>query len=326
MGTVRFSALLRLGLGSVFALGATSAAAQEPAPTTPPVDPAAPLSAPTAPPDPSSDASLTSTPGPKSPLKEPDKTHPHYWAIGEARPFFSTSIDVGYLYFRPRVSVGYGRPFRSWVGIDANPQVSTYFAGGYAGLRFALPLVDLRIGPRYVFAWQHHFLRERPTYGRLEFESQQEARSKYLALEAELTGAIPAGPGSILGVASASYLTGVPAGMNVYEETLRVIAKPPWIWRGRTGYAVRLGVEGRISIGLVGEVVGNPGRDLYMFRAGAVGSAALSNHIEVLGSLLLPIVTPDTLGIFGGEFAQLGVRYRWATGQAKDIPVEQMEE
>jgi hypothetical protein len=277
------------------------------------------------PPDPSSDAALTSTPGPKSPLKEPDKTRPRYWAQGDARAFTAIAVDVGYLYLRPRVSFGYGRPFWSWVGVDANPQVSNYFLGGYGGLRLALPMLDLRVGPRYVFAFQHHLLKPMPSYGRLDFESQSEARSKYLALEAEATSSIPAGPGSILFLASGSYVTAVPKGFNVYEETLRLIIAPPWVWRGRVGYAVRLGVEGKISFGVVTEVLGNPGRDLSIWRGGVIGSASLSNHIEVLGSLVLPILTPDKLGIFGGEFAQLGVRYRWATGQAADVPVEQFD-
>lgn len=275
------------------------------------------------PPDPSSDASLTATPGTKSPLKEPDKTRAHYWAQGDARAFTSVAIDLGYLYLRPRVSFGYGRPFWTWIGIDVNPQLSNNFLAGYAGLRLALPMVDLRVGPRYVVALQHHFLLDHTHFSRLDFESQTEGRSKYLAMEAELSGAVPLGPGSLLFVGSATHLSGVPHDRMVYDETLRIIARAPWLWRGRVGYAVRLGVEGKISFGVVGEVLGNPGRNIRVYRAGVIGSAALSNHIEVLGSLVLPIVTPDTLGIFGGEFAQLGVRYRWATGQAPDVPVEQ---
>jgi hypothetical protein len=277
------------------------------------------------PPDPSSDASLTSTPGPKSPLKEPDKTRPRYWALGDARAFTSLAIDVGFLYFRPRVSFGYGRPFWQWVGVDVNPQVSSSFTAAYAGLRLALPMVDFRVGPRFVFAFQHHFLEKHSNFSRLQFESQEQARAQYLAMEAEVTSAIPAGPGSILAAASGTYLAGVPNGLLVYEETLRIIADAPWIWRGRLGYAVRLGVEGKISFGPVCDILGNPGRGIAILRGGVVGSAALSNHIDVLGSLVVPINSPDTLGIYGGDFAQLGVRYRWATGQATDIPVERME-
>ena len=82
--------------------------------------------------------------------------------------------------------------------------------------------------------------------------------------------------------------------------------------------AVRLGVEGKISLAVVADLLGSPDRGSMVFRAGFVGSAALSDHVEVIGSLIPPIISPDTLGVAQGDFAQLGVRYRWATGSAPD--------
>ncbi len=280
------------------------------------------------------------------PISVPDTTHPlatpptdananeqspnepdSYWARGEARTFASTAIDVGYLYLRPRVSLGYGKPFFRSIGIDANPQVSQTFLGGYAGIRASIPFLEFRAGARYIWAFQRQFLLHRSSYDRLQLEARDTARSQYIAGEAELTGTIPVGFGAILATGSVSYVTGipkeangVPTELNVYEETLRVIIKPPWVWRGRLGYAVRLGIEGRVSLGIVMDVIGVPGRSREIIRAGIVGAAALSDHLEVLGSFVPPIFSPDSIGFAGGDFGQLGIRYRWATDQPPETP------
>ena len=275
---------------------------------------------------------LPPPPGAGEPVKAPDTSQPtrnalsevnleadegdtRYWAKGKDRWFISTSDDLGYVYARPRVSLGYGKPFHRWFGVDLNPQGSTRFIGAYGGLRAALPNVDLRVGARYVYEFTQYYLVPADSYHRVDFESETLARSHYTTLEAELTGNVPFWVGSFIGIASGSYMTGVPANVYVYDEALRVIIKPPYEGRLRGGYSVRLGSEGKISIGVAADVLDMPGRKSgFVFRAGVVASAALSNHIEIIGSFIPPILSPDSIGIPGGDFAQLGVRYRWATG------------
>lgn len=249
-------------------------------------------------------------------FENPDQTG-SYWSQGPVRRFVATSIDVGYLYLRPRLLLGYGRPFWRAIAFEAGPEVSASQLSGFAGLRATLPYVNLRLGGRYVFAFQHYFIADQPKYDRLALESQAFTRSKYIAGEAELNGTLPVGFGALIATGNLTYITGVTAGLNVYEEILRIIVKPPMVWRGRVGYAFRLGVEGKVSVGVVAEMLGSPGRDPTV-RAGIIGSAALSDHVEVLGWLVPPIVGPDTIGIAGGDFGQLGIRYRAATGQAPD--------
>ncbi|MEO6420398.1 MAG: hypothetical protein ABIP39_13360, partial [Polyangiaceae bacterium] len=234
-------------------------AEQEPAPS--------PTSETPAPPD------ARPLPNAQETLENPDKSG-SYWSRGPARGFVATSIDVGYLYFRPRLILGYGRPFWRSITFEANPEVSNSYLSGFAGLRATLPYVNLRVGGRYVFPFQHHFLADQPTYNRLGLEDQTFARAKYIAGEAELNGTLPIGFGALIATGNVTYLSGVPAGLNVYEEVLRIIVKPPLVWRGRMGYAIRLGVEGKISIGLVAEMLGSQGRDPTL-RAGFIGSAAL---------------------------------------------------
>jgi hypothetical protein len=241
--------------------------------------------------------------------------HEGYWSTGAYRPFLATTIDVGYLYLRPRLTLGYGKPFATWVGIDVNPLVTNNGFGGYGGVRFQIPWFDLRAGARPFQAFQHEYLDPKPSYSSVDLQETSGVTSRYVTLETELSGGIPAGPGAILLVLTASAVEAVPAGKYVYEETLRVITNPPAIYRARTGYALRFGAEGAARVGVVGEVLDLPGRNAFVVRAGVIASFAIDDHLEALGLLVVPIASPDSIGIAGGDFAELGIRYRWATGQ-----------
>ncbi len=242
--------------------------------------------------------------------------HPGYWDMGSARPFVSTTIDVGFLYARPRLSLGYGKPFNMWAGVDMNPIATATGVGAYGGLRLQVPFFDLRAGARGFYAFQHSFLAPQASYSTVDLMNTAGPQSRYVTLEADLSGGIPAGPGSILVVLTASAVQGVPSGYYVYEETLRVITDPPAIYRARTGYALRIGPEGAARVGLVGEVLDLPGRNALVYRAGVVASFTIDDHLEALGLLMIPVASPDSIGIAGGDFGELGLRYRWATGEA----------
>jgi hypothetical protein len=276
------------------------------------------------PPAPPSDVG-PAAPGEPGSGKAADTTRPRFWAEGESRLFFATSIDLGFLYLRPRAIIGYGKPFWTWFGLEANPQVSQRFLGGYAGLRAELPLVDLRVGGRYVFSFQQAQLRPRAEYGRLELESRELPRSTYVALEAELSSAVPAGPGSVLLLGTVNRLSGFPKDTFVFDQVLRIVVAPPWVYRGRIGYAVRVGPTGKVGVGLVAEALHVPERGTTTIRAGLIATATLSNHLEIIGSFVPPLLGPDTLGTVQGDFAQLGIRYRWATGGSNEpmvVPVD----
>ncbi len=288
--TPRFAgrAAMALSAASVILL-CNDGSAQEEAAVAPPVQPSPPLSLP--------------------------MRHDGYWTGGSARPFLATTVDVGFLYLRPRLSVGYGHPFSTWFGIDVNPLVTSTGFGAYGGLRFQIPWFDLRAGARAFEAFEHVYLAPQAHFTSVDLQQTSGATSKYVTLEGELSGAIPAGPGSILLVLTASAVEAVPKGFYVYEETLRVITDPPAIYRARTGYALRLGPEGAARVGVVGELLDLPGRGDLVFRAGVVASFTIDDHLEALGLLVIPVASPDSIGIAGGDFAELGIRYRWATGQ-----------
>jgi hypothetical protein len=226
----------------------------------------------------------------------------------------ATTVDLGFVYLRPRVSLGFGRPFTSWVGLDANPIASSAGLGGYLGWRLEIPHFDVRAGARYFYAFEHTYLEREPSYSRLDLETRAGTNAQTLTYEVEADAAIPAGPGAVLLRASVSYVTGVPDGYSVFEETLRVIVEPPVVWRGRAGYVFTFGDHAQHSVGLVADVLDVPKREnSTTLRAGPVLRMTLSRRVDVRGTFVAPIVSPDTIGLVGGDFTELGVRYRWAT-------------
>lgn len=238
-----------------------------------------------------------------------------WWNEGEHRPFLSSTVDVGWVYLRPRLSAGYGKPFHSWAGIDVNPVVSGNGAGAYGGLRFVLPRLDVRAGARYVYSFNREYLNPQPSYDRLDLASTASgAQARVITYEAEAEFSLPGGPGDFIGLGSLSYVHNVPPNMYVFEETLRVIVDPPLVWRGRGGYVFRFGTYRQHSLGVVADVLNVPARhgDTTV-RAGPVFRLVLSRHLEVRGSFVPTILSPDRLGLTGGDFTELGFRYRWAT-------------
>lgn len=236
------------------------------------------------------------------------------WAEQPARWFVSSEVDTGFLYVRPRVSMGYGRPYDLWVGIDANPIFSSEGVAGYAGLRLDLPFFNLRVGGRYWSTFRRSFLIPEASYSVEDIELRLGPRSRFLTWEAELTSVVELGLGVLLFEGALSFITGVPDGYYVYEETLRVVAEAPWVWRTRVGYTFAIDTDRTIAIGPVLEVVGLPRRGEMVYRAGALARIFLSPSMEARGTFVPAVYTPDPLGARGGDAFLLSIRYRWATG------------
>lgn len=237
------------------------------------------------------------------------------WHEGEMRWFFATAVDLGFLYFRPRASVGYGLPHSTWVGLDANPIITGEGAGGWVGLRAALPNIDLRVGGRYFHAFRRSMLRPQATYQRADIESRAGPTSSYLSLEAELTGNVPLGPGRLLVELAATSVQLVELGWYVYEETIKVVLEPPYVWRVRLGYSLPFGNPRLFKVGGVVELVHMPGRDKVALRGGLVVRVPLFKNLEARGTFIPVWYSQDSLGLAGGDAFLVGVRYRWATGE-----------
>jgi hypothetical protein len=230
------------------------------------------------------------------------------------RAFVATTVDVGFVYLRPRLSLGYGRPFTQWIGFDANPIATQSGLGAYAGLRIEIPHLDFRLGPRYFSAFQHTYLETQPSYTRLELESTSGKPSRTLTYEAELDLNFDLGPGSLLLRGSASYVTGVPQGHSAFEETLHIIVDPPLVWRARLAYVFRFGGRRQHSLGPAIDLLDVPKRDdSRTIRIGPILRLSLSRRVDVRGSFIFTVVSPDRIGLAGGDFTELGIRYRWAS-------------
>jgi hypothetical protein len=236
------------------------------------------------------------------------------WREGRPRLFAATTVDAGYLYLRPRVSLGWGKPFQTWIGLDANPILVSSGVGAYGGVRFAVPYADLRVGARWFGAFQHAYLDPQPSYDRLDIDDTRRGKARFVTLESELTIALPAGPGDVVALGSISSVEGVPDDAYVFEETLHIVTAPPLVWRARGGYVLRVGPRGQHSIGLVADVLDVPKRDdSTSLRAGPVARIVFSRHLELRGSFVMTLVSPDRLGLVGGDFTELGLRWRTAT-------------
>lgn len=241
------------------------------------------------------------------------------WRQGQVRPFLSTRVDIGFIFLKPRVSVGYGRPHDVWIGLDVNPLISFEGIGAWGGLRGTLGWLDLRLGARYQYTFSRSFLAPKGSYNKDDIEDRAGPSSSYLSLEAELTTSFPLGPGSLSSELAITYITGVEPGFNVYEETIKVVAAPPWIWRGRLSYLFPLDREKVFKVGLTAEIVGVPGREVYTLRGGLLASVRLMRSLEARLTFMPVWHSEDDLGSAGSDLLLVGVRHRWATG----VPVLQ---
>ena len=228
----------------------------------------------------------------------------------------STTVDVGFVYFRTT------RRARLWtsrvhvVGRDRGQshRHEPQRVAAYGGARLELPYFDLRAGARFFRAFDHTYLPDQPSFTRLELDTSNGGVATATTCEVEMDLSLPVGPGAVIGRGSVSYVLGVPAGDDVFEETLHVIVRPPWVWRGRLGYIFRFGAYGQHSVGAIAETLDMPRRpDGVTVRAGPIVRIVLSRRVELRGSFVIPLVSPDSIGIVGGDFGELGVRYRWAS-------------
>ncbi len=234
-----------------------------------------------------------------------------YWSRGEHRPFVSSILDAGYLYVRPSIAVGFGKPHWRFVQLETSTALSANGAGQFGGLRLAIPYAELRGGLRAQLPFTRTFLVSKASHSRFDLEDRDAPGARYLSIDADLLATVPAFHGSVFALFGGYRLSGVDEGYDVYEELLRVIARNGWILRARLGYAFRLGEQGAVRIGPVVEGLYIHGRDARVIRVGLVATVVLTHNVEVLASFIPTVVSPDAIGVAGGDFGQLGVRIRW---------------
>jgi hypothetical protein len=235
------------------------------------------------------------------------------WEEGVQRVFVAAQADVGGVYARPQLSVGYGQPFSSFVAFDFAGQAQTSGLGGYMGLRATIPGLELRVGPRLFRSSKHDYLPVQASYDRLDLERDITRHALTTSLESELTAQIELGPGRLSLRETLHYFNDVPGGDNVYDEQLYATVKPPFVWSSRLAYQAMFGKRDNLEIGPAIEVLHLVERHDVVFRAGLLVNVELSRHLELRATLLPAFVSPDRLGGASGDFSELGLRYRWAS-------------
>jgi hypothetical protein len=234
------------------------------------------------------------------------------WGDRPTSWFISGRIDLGVFFLRPRISIGYGRPHNRWIGIDLNPIAGSEGLGAYWGLRGSFPYFDVRFGARYQYTFRRSFLLPKSSFNREDIEIRDGPRSDYLSWEIEITSSIPVGPGALFGEAAVTSVHNIDDGFYVFEENVRAVINPPWVWRALAGYVFRLLPDGSLRVAVVGQVVNVPKRDLFIYRAGVRVRFRLAYNLELRGNFVPVVWSRDEIGAAGADTFQIGFRYLWA--------------
>ncbi len=259
---------------------------------------------------------LVPTPGavPPSELRSNIGVSRPYWSAGESRPFLGAVFETGGISVRTELDAGWGRPHYSWIGGEVTSSLSLRGLSAFTGVRGVLPFGSVRFGGRYVVNIQQRFIEDFPQITRPMLEVDEGPRSRYASLDGEVQFEIPLPVGKLGGVASAHGLFGIPEGYFVFEDALRMVAAGPFITRGRIQYLAGIGDPATFRVGGIVEVMGDPQREAVWFRTGPAVAVSLTHHLEAVGVAALTLLSPDEIGLAGADLGQIGLRYRWATG------------
>ena len=237
-----------------------------------------------------------------------------YWTVGHKRWFAAALFDVGGIFAKPEIHLGYGKPYYAWGGIEAWTKVTLDGVSFFAGPRLSIPHFQLRAGGRTFHSTNSHWLVPRQTYSRLQLDQVAPPLSHYGSLEAEMTVDAPLLGGNVALLASVHGLLGVDGNYNVFEDLLHVIVDPPWVVRTRLSYLRSFGRFENMALGAAGEVIYVPNRTATTARIGPVVTVSLTHHLQAVAAAMIVIAGRDSLGLSGSDIGQIGLRYRWATG------------
>ncbi len=237
-----------------------------------------------------------------------------YWSAGEYRPFLAAVFETGGVSLRTELDAGWGKPHYSWFGTEISSSMSLRGLTAFGGLRGVLPFGHVRAGGRYVASISQRFLDKTAVVTRPMLDVDEGDRSRYVSIDGEVQFEIPVPIGKLGGVASAHGLFGVPEDKLVFEDALRIIAEGPFIARGRLQYLAGIGDPPTFRVGGIVEVMGDPVREAVWIRSGPAVAVSLTHHLEAVGVAALTLLSPDEIGLAGADMGQIGLRYRWASG------------
>lgn len=248
------------------------------------------------------------------PRRQPPTTHRYSpWQTKKTAPFVSLATDVGFIYFRPRLTLGYGAPFWNYVGLQADAITTNSFFQTTVGWRATLPFLDCTLSVRTVYPYNRRYLPRQASYSAadLGLDHPGAQRSTYKAVDLEVAAVAPLLHGGIF-VQAHPLFVDAPRDMDLYEEYIRAVIRPPFALGTRGGYLYGFGEDRNVKVGLMGEYVVLPGRPQNVVRVGPVAIASLSKHFDAFAAFSFVASSPDTLGLEHGTYAFLGILHRWA--------------
>jgi hypothetical protein len=238
-----------------------------------------------------------------------------YWSEGVPRWFVSSKSDVGGVYVKPYLSVGYGLPHWIWLGADLNAITTLEFAQVYTGARASSPILDFAFGVRDTYSYGKTFLDPQVTFV-ADDVTRPGSNARYWAWEAEGVAVAPLPHSAILVNYVAVGMIDVPEDRYVYEESYRAIVASAFFRGFRAAVVLRVLGEDALKIGVLSELITSTGRSRSVFRKGPAAALQLTDHVEMLGTLSVALASPDRLGLALGAYGVAGFRYRWATGES----------
>lgn len=237
------------------------------------------------------------------------------WSPSRVRWFVAARADIGYLFFRPRLSVGYGRPHNFWAGLDVVPILGSRLAGLYSGLKFQHPRVEVRSGVLFGWGFNSSYLEPQNSYTADDISRRSAEGLEYRASDSELTLSAPlAGWGFLSSETQGIVLMGTPENRDLFVETLGVVMHGSYAIRQRFSYGIGIPSVPGLSVGPAVEGVVDPARaEPWVLRAGLLLRWSLYQDLELRTDVLPTIKSPDTLGRAGSPWLTINVRLLWST-------------
>ena len=238
------------------------------------------------------------------------------WSTTRPRLFFSARADLGFLFFRPHLAVGYGLPFENWVGAELVPIISSGQVGGYFGLRYRNPWLKLRSGGLLSQSFFFSDLSPQASYDGRDLMTLDGPQQFYTASDSEMTLSLSTPIGKIRSETQAIFLFAKQRRTPVYVATLGAIIGAPFALRQQVRMLYSFERVTGLSVGPAFEVVISPYRDARpIIRGGAVARFWLYDDLELRTNLMPNLSAPDRLGRQTNHWLQVSARFRWASGQ-----------
>lgn len=247
----------------------------------------------------------------RHPPKKLAETRYSPWQSDRATPFVSLATDAGFIYARPRLTVGYGAPFWNYVGVEAAVISTNSFGQPSIGWRASLPFLDAILTAREVYPYNRRFMTPKDSHDSEDLRLDTGGRrSVYHAVDLEVALTAPLFHGGVFAQAH-PLLVDAPREFHLYEEYVRAIMVPPFALATRAGYVYGIG-DKTVKIGGMFEYVILPGRPANVTRMGPIALATFSKNLDGFAAFSFVVSSPDNLSIEDGTYAFVGVLHRWA--------------